>query len=93
MISLMVLKYLFDNCRILHYRVSNLFDCFKANSCLCIDGKIHNGCVRVDDVGWNFGDNHIDFYVLHKSNCEKLSSLINDHVDIIVNSNCVLQKY
>ncbi len=58
-----------------------------------IDGKLHNGCVRVDDVGWNFGDNHIEFYVLQKSNSLKFSSHITNHVDIIVNSNCILQKY
>lgn len=57
------------------------------------NGKIHNGCLRVDDVGWSFGDNRIDFYVLQKSNYEQLSSQINNHVDIIVNSNCVIQRY
>ncbi len=57
------------------------------------DGKIHNGCVRVDDVGWSFGDNRIDYYVLQKSNSEKLSSRMSNYVDIDINSNCVLQKY
>ncbi|ORX64400.1 hypothetical protein K493DRAFT_372559 [Basidiobolus meristosporus CBS 931.73] len=27
------------------------------------NGQIHNGCVRVDDQGWSFGDNQIDFMV------------------------------
>lgn len=58
-----------------------------------LDGRIHNGCVRVDDVGWNFGDNRIDFYVVQKSNSRKLSSNMTDSVDIVVNANCILQKY
>ncbi|KAK9717743.1 hypothetical protein K7432_005963 [Basidiobolus ranarum] len=27
------------------------------------NGQTHNGCVRVDDQGWSFGDNQIDFMV------------------------------
>ncbi|KAK9696031.1 hypothetical protein K7432_012686 [Basidiobolus ranarum] len=27
------------------------------------NGRTHNGCVRVDDNGWSFGNNQIDFLV------------------------------
>ena len=26
------------------------------------NGQKHNGCVRVDDVGWGLGNNHLDFF-------------------------------
>ncbi|RUP47560.1 hypothetical protein BC936DRAFT_145590 [Jimgerdemannia flammicorona] len=28
------------------------------------NGKVHNGCVRVDDKGWSFGSCQFDFFVL-----------------------------
>eukprot|EP00347_Sterkiella_histriomuscorum_P009284 403341798 len=31
-------------------------------------GQRHNGCVRVDDRGWGFGSNHIDFFVAQEKN-------------------------
>ncbi|CAF1547182.1 unnamed protein product [Rotaria magnacalcarata] len=56
-------------------------------------GRIRNGRVRVDDVSWSFGANHIDFYVLRKTNYEKISGNIHGQADITVNSNCVLNTY
>ncbi|CAF2109441.1 unnamed protein product [Rotaria magnacalcarata] len=56
-------------------------------------GRIRNGRVRVDDVSWSFGANHIDFYVLRKTNYEEISGNIHGQADITVNSNCVLNTY
>ena len=53
----------------------------------------HNGCVRVDDVSWSFGGNHIDFYVLEKSIYERLSPFVDGHVDIVTDTNCIIQSY
>jgi len=32
------------------------------------NGLVHNGCVRVDDEGWSFGDCQLDWFVLEYSN-------------------------
>ncbi|CAF4821997.1 unnamed protein product [Rotaria sp. Silwood1] len=63
------------------------------NGIVLANGKIHNGCVRVDDVSWSFDGNHIDFYVLRKSNYEMLSPRVDGQVDITLNSNCVIKSY
>ena len=36
------------------------------------NGNIHNGCLRVDDTGWSFGDNQIDFFIALKSYWEEI---------------------
>jgi len=38
------------------------------------NSKIHNGCVRVDDVGYGFGGKHVDWFVAKESNYEFLDS-------------------
>ncbi|KAK9696032.1 hypothetical protein K7432_012687 [Basidiobolus ranarum] len=37
------------------------------------NGITHNGCVRVDDKGWSFGNNHIDLLVGDKKYYEQIS--------------------
>ena len=58
-----------------------------------LDGKIHNGCVRVDDVLGGPGLNHIDFYCLSKANYSVLSKVVDGQATIAANPSCVLQKY
>jgi hypothetical protein len=61
------------------------------------NGKTHNGCTRVDDVSWSFGNNQIDWYVLRKANYEKLNAESNvksdGYVDIEYPSTCTLNNY
>ncbi|ORX78737.1 hypothetical protein K493DRAFT_321172 [Basidiobolus meristosporus CBS 931.73] len=57
------------------------------------NGSTHNGCVRVDDKGWSFGNNHIDLLVGDKKYYEQIARTFGsrlDHVDISVTS-CQLQ--
>jgi len=61
------------------------------------NGLTHNGCVRVDDVSWSFGKNHIDWYVLKEKNYQILNAespiKSNHKVDIIYPSSCIAQNY
>jgi hypothetical protein len=61
------------------------------------NGKTHNGCTRVDDVSWSFGNNQIDWYVLRKANYEKLDAQSNvksdGYVGIEYPSTCTLNDY
>ena len=95
MIYHLELKYSFHHLRILDYQVSNwkILDNVKSSYSLSLDGKRHNGCVRVDDVGYGLDNDHIDFYVLRKSNYEKLANRVNHRVDIHPYSNCVIKNY
>ncbi|KAI8881964.1 hypothetical protein K501DRAFT_324214 [Backusella circina FSU 941] len=40
------------------------------------DGKVHNGCVRVDDKGWSFGKCQLDFFVLQFSAYQILDQIL-----------------
>ncbi|KAK9680842.1 hypothetical protein K7432_015822 [Basidiobolus ranarum] len=57
------------------------------------NGRIHNGCVRVDDKGWSFGNKQIDFLVGDKKYYEQIirqyGSKLNN-VDI-TRTSCKLQ--
>jgi hypothetical protein len=57
------------------------------------DGKVHNGCVRVDDQGWSFGGCQLDFFVLQFTAYEKLENLLPEHVTVTQNSNCKILNY
>ncbi|KAI9308184.1 hypothetical protein BJ944DRAFT_237219 [Cunninghamella echinulata] len=46
------------------------------------DGKVHNGCVRVDDEGWSFDDCQLDFFVLQFEAYKKLEKIIPEHVTV-----------
>eukprot|EP00347_Sterkiella_histriomuscorum_P005940 403354680 len=39
-------------------------------------GQKHNGCVRVDDQGWSFGSNHLDFFVAKEKYYHSLDSVL-----------------
>ncbi|KAK9721080.1 hypothetical protein K7432_003720 [Basidiobolus ranarum] len=57
------------------------------------NGRIHNGCVRVDDIGWSFGKNQIDFLVGDKKYYNQLDGKYSSrlsHVDFS-RTNCKLQ--
>ncbi len=61
------------------------------------NGKTHNGCTRVDDVSWSFGNGQIDWYVLKEANYEKLNAESSvksgGKVDIEYPSTCTLKNY
>ncbi|KAJ1973985.1 hypothetical protein H4R33_006879 [Dimargaris cristalligena] len=38
------------------------------------NGKVHNGCLRSDDVASTFGNSHIDWYVVDKTNYQTLNA-------------------
>ncbi|KAI8331675.1 hypothetical protein BC941DRAFT_456023 [Chlamydoabsidia padenii] len=46
------------------------------------DGKVHNGCVRVDDKGWSFGGCQLDFFTLQFSAYKILSNKIPSRVTV-----------
>ncbi|ORX78738.1 hypothetical protein K493DRAFT_391515 [Basidiobolus meristosporus CBS 931.73] len=57
------------------------------------NGITHNGCVRVDDKGWSFGNNHIDLLVGDKKYYDQISRNYGSklrYVDISISS-CKLQ--
>ncbi|ORX92349.1 hypothetical protein K493DRAFT_225912 [Basidiobolus meristosporus CBS 931.73] len=57
------------------------------------NGITHNGCVRVDDKGWSFGNNHIDLLVGDKKYYDQISRNYGSKlsfVDISISS-CKLQ--
>ncbi|KAI8083215.1 uncharacterized protein B0P05DRAFT_536530 [Gilbertella persicaria] len=56
------------------------------------DGKVHNGCVRVDDQSWSYGGCQIDFFVLQFSAYEKLTNVIPDRVTA-VQKHCTIKNY
>jgi hypothetical protein len=55
-------------------------------------GKTHNGCVRVDDVGWGLDSCQIDFFVLQFSAFQELSSSLPSTVTATEKS-CSVQNY
>lgn len=57
------------------------------------DGKVHNGCVRVDDQGWSFGKCQLDFFVLQFSAYQKLEQKLPDKVTVAQKSNCKILNY
>lgn len=57
------------------------------------DGKVHNGCVRVDDEGWSFGGCQLDFFVLQFSAYQKLNDLIPEKVTVTENDSCKILNY
>ncbi|KXN72824.1 hypothetical protein CONCODRAFT_4321 [Conidiobolus coronatus NRRL 28638] len=57
-------------------------------------GQIHNGCARVDDTSYSFGNNHIDLFSFYKTNYETIQKRFSkEQVNIQVGSNCKLLKY
>ncbi|KAI7869209.1 hypothetical protein BDF14DRAFT_1742002 [Spinellus fusiger] len=46
------------------------------------NGMTHNGCVRVDDQGWSFGNCQIDFFVLQYTAYTSLSHVLPGRVTI-----------
>ncbi|KAI8886868.1 hypothetical protein K501DRAFT_292614 [Backusella circina FSU 941] len=56
------------------------------------NGKIHNGCVRVDDVGWGLESCQVDFFVLQFSAFQELSSSFPSTVTATEKS-CSVQNY
>ncbi|CDW79688.1 3d domain protein [Stylonychia lemnae] len=39
-------------------------------------GQKHNGCVSVDDKGWSFGSNHLDFFVAKEKYYNELDNIL-----------------
>ncbi|CEP19694.1 hypothetical protein [Parasitella parasitica] len=56
------------------------------------DGKVHNGCVRVDDTGWSMGGCHIDFFVLQYKAYQILDTKLPEHVSVVQKS-CTVLNY
>ncbi|KAI8988135.1 hypothetical protein BDF20DRAFT_853975 [Mycotypha africana] len=56
------------------------------------DGKIHNGCVRVDDEGWSFDGCQLDFFVLQFTAYQELQDIIPDRVNA-VEKKCTIKNY
>ncbi|KAI8644282.1 hypothetical protein BD408DRAFT_430697 [Parasitella parasitica] len=56
------------------------------------DGKVHNGCVRVDDHGWALGGCHIDFFVLQYKAYKLFDSKLPEHVSV-VQKPCTILNY
>ncbi|KAI8350630.1 hypothetical protein EDC96DRAFT_519449 [Choanephora cucurbitarum] len=56
------------------------------------NGKVHNGCVRVDDEGWSMSGCHIDFFVLQYSAYKDLSKKLPNKLKA-VQKNCVIKDY
>ncbi|KAJ1975809.1 hypothetical protein H4R33_006579 [Dimargaris cristalligena] len=54
------------------------------------NGKTHNGCVRVDDEGWSFGDNQIDWYVETEANYKSLNAVVTEGAVDIVPTTCTI---
>jgi len=57
-------------------------------------GDRHNGCVRVDDTGFSFGKNQIDWFVGLERNYKFLIKQDQlNRVDVAVSNNCKILKY
>lgn len=56
------------------------------------DGKVHNGCVRVDDEGWSFDGCQIDFFVLQYSAYVSLKKKLPDNIHA-TEKNCKILNY
>ncbi|ORZ14050.1 hypothetical protein BCR42DRAFT_417943 [Absidia repens] len=56
------------------------------------DGKVHNGCVRVDDQGWSFGSCQLDFFTLQFSAYKILQKKIPSKVTV-TQKNCKILNY
>ncbi|KAI9005647.1 hypothetical protein DFJ74DRAFT_638359 [Hyaloraphidium curvatum] len=58
-------------------------------------GKRHNGCLRVDDVGWSFDGCHVDIFVLSFANYVNVTSKLQQKQAIRVSNAtaCPLQDY
>ncbi|CDS09558.1 hypothetical protein LRAMOSA10918 [Lichtheimia ramosa] len=56
------------------------------------DGKIHNGCVRVDDEGWSFEDCQLDFFVLQYSAYKQLDKALPEKVHV-EKKDCQVKDY
>lgn len=56
------------------------------------DGKVHNGCVRVDDQGWSFDGCQIDFFVLQYSAYVSLKKKLPDNIHA-TEKNCKILNY
>ncbi|KAJ1980886.1 hypothetical protein H4R33_005368 [Dimargaris cristalligena] len=54
------------------------------------NGKTHNGCVRVDDEGWSFGNNQIDWYVETEANYKTLNKVVSEGTVDIVPTTCTI---
>ncbi|KAI9321441.1 hypothetical protein BX666DRAFT_1851034 [Dichotomocladium elegans] len=46
------------------------------------NGKVHNGCVRVDDQGWSFEGCQLDFFVLEFAAYRILDKTLSDKVSV-----------
>ncbi|KAI9292484.1 hypothetical protein K502DRAFT_278873, partial [Neoconidiobolus thromboides FSU 785] len=58
------------------------------------NGKKHNGCFKILDVGWSLGNNHIDLYVQDRKNYEKIQETFDaDNVLVQFDSSCTVLKY
>lgn len=54
----------------------------------------HDGCVRVDDVSWSFGSNHLDFFAARKEYYTDLVEMVGkDGTLDYVTEQCVPKKY
>ncbi|KAG0166682.1 hypothetical protein DFQ28_007013 [Apophysomyces sp. BC1034] len=56
------------------------------------NGKTHNGCVRVDDVGWNLEECQVDLFVLLYSDYRALVSKLPDST-AVEKKRCTLKTY
>ncbi|GAA5797900.1 hypothetical protein HPULCUR_003296 [Helicostylum pulchrum] len=56
------------------------------------DGKVHNGCVRVDDEGWSLNGCQIDFFVLQYSAYKILTKKIPKSVTVKAQK-CTIKNY
>ncbi|CAO3629669.1 unnamed protein product [Mucor hiemalis] len=57
------------------------------------DGKVHNGCVRVDDEGWSMSGCQIDFFVLQFSAYKVLTKKIPKYITVKEKSSCQIKNY
>ncbi|KAI9364166.1 hypothetical protein BD770DRAFT_424390 [Pilaira anomala] len=56
------------------------------------DGKVHNGCVRVDDEGWSLSGCQIDFFVLQYSAYKVLTKKIPKYITVKAQK-CTIKNY
>ncbi|KAG9292996.1 hypothetical protein G9A89_016358 [Geosiphon pyriformis] len=58
------------------------------------NGRRHNGCLVVDDTGWSFKGNHLDWFVFSEKNYKKMEHQKSiDKVDIHEGTGCKLLDY
>ncbi|KAI8967168.1 hypothetical protein BDF20DRAFT_902117 [Mycotypha africana] len=56
------------------------------------NGRVHNGCVRVDDEGWSFGGCQLDWFVLQFSAYQTLVDLVPEKVTVTA-QDCEIKNY